>query len=114
MNLQELEERSGCPARLIRFLIGESVLPPPQGGRRFARYGDMHLRGLAIYRASKEEGVESLDVIRARVGGGDLTTVHVVSEGIEMRIREGVVRDADALVEAVRKLVAQANEGNGI
>jgi hypothetical protein len=107
MNLQELEEQSGHPARLIRFLIGQEVIPGPTGGRRFASYGDDHLRALAIYRAAKTEGIESLDVIKARIDAGKLPSIHLVTEGIELRIEEGSVPDIDLFLEMVRKLASE-------
>ncbi|MCS4088716.1 MerR family transcriptional regulator [Rhizobium sp. BK176] len=108
MNLQELEEQSGQPARLIRFLIGEEVIPGPTGGRRFASYGEDHLRALAIYRAAKAEGIESLEVIKARIEAGSLPSVHEIAPGIELRIEEGSVADIGAFVEAVRKLASES------
>lgn len=110
MNLQELEEKSGHPARLIRFLIGEEVVPGPRGGRRFASYGDDHLRALAIYAASKAEGVESLEVIKARIEADALPSVHAIAKGIELRIEDGSVPDVVAFVEMVRKLAAELSE----
>lgn len=105
MNLQELEEQSGHPARLIRFLIGQDVVPRPSGGKRFASYGDEHLRALSIYGAAKSEGIDSLDVIRARIEAGDPPQVHVVAPGIEVRIEKGSVPDIGAFIEAVKAMV---------
>ncbi|MCV9964412.1 hypothetical protein OIU34_21215 [Pararhizobium sp. BT-229] len=110
MNLQELEEKSGYPARLIRFLIGEELVPGPTGGRRFASYGDDHLRALAIYRSSKEEGVDSLEVIKARIEAGALSSAYAIAEGIEIRIEDGSVPDVGAFVELVRKLASELRE----
>ena len=109
MNLQELEERSGHPARLIRYLIGQEVVPRPTGGKRFASYGDEHLRALGIYGSAKSEGVESLDVIRSRIEAGDAQSsqVHAVVDGVELRIEQGSVPDVGAFVEMVRKLAKE-------
>jgi MerR family copper efflux transcriptional regulator len=110
MNLQELEEKSGHPARLIRFLIGREVVPGPSGGRRFASYGDDHLRALAIYGAAKAEGVESLEVIKAKIEAGTLPSVHAIAEGIELRIEDGSVPDVGEFIEMVRRLAAELTE----
>jgi hypothetical protein len=110
MNLQELEAKSGYPARLIRFLIGEEVVPSPRGGRRFASYGDDHLRALAIYAASKAEGVDSLEVIKVRIEADVLPSVHFIAKGIELRIEDGSVPDVGAFVEMVRKLTTKIKE----
>ncbi|MDW9481911.1 hypothetical protein GOB57_25000 [Sinorhizobium meliloti] len=110
MNLQELEEKSGLPARLIRFLIGRDIVPGPTGGRRFATYGEDHLRALAIYGAAKAEGVDSLEVIKARIEAGTLPSVHAIAEGIELRIEDGSVPDVGSFVELVRKLAAEFKE----
>nr|WP_250808597.1 MerR family transcriptional regulator [Neorhizobium tomejilense] len=107
MNLQELEEQTGLPARLIRFLISQEVVPRPTGGKRFAAYGDDHLRALAVYNAAKSEGIESLDVIRAKIKAGDRIQVVTVVDGVELRIENGKLKDVTAFVEAVRKLASQ-------
>jgi MerR family copper efflux transcriptional regulator len=112
VKIQELEEQSGQPARLIRFLIGEEVVPPPSGGRRFAEYGEVHVKALAVYAAAKAEGVQSLDVIRVRVAEGRATTVFAVAPGIEMHIKDGSVADIADFVERVRKMAAETSKGN--
>ncbi len=108
MNMQELEEASGLPLRMIRFLIGKEIVPRPQGGKRFAEYGEEHLRALRIYSAAKSEGVESLDVIRMRVEAGELPVSYDVADGIELRIVEGSVPDIESFLKAVRKLAIEA------
>lgn len=107
MNLQELEEKSGHPARLIRFLISQEVVPRPSGGKRFASYGEEHIRALAIYEAAKSEGIESLDIIRAKVETGGMPTVFHIADGIELKVDKGSVPDVEAFVEMVRKLAKE-------
>lgn len=111
MNMQELEERSGHPKRLIRYLIGQEVVPPPEGGKRFASYGDEHLRALSIYGAAKAEGVESLDVIRSRIETGDPVEVYEVLPGVELRIENGSMPDIRAFVDAVKALASGKTTG---
>lgn len=102
--MHELEEATGLPPRLIRFLVAEGVVPPPQGGRRHAEYGDAHLRAIRIYQAAKREGVGSLDVIRERVGKGGGADIRAVAPGIEVRIEEGAVAEVEKFINGVRKL----------
>jgi hypothetical protein len=107
VNLQELEELSGQPARLIRYLISEEVVPRPSGGKRFASYGDEHVRALSVYREAKDEGVDSLDVIRARIEHGHRSEVFRIADGVEIKIEPGRFEDTKSFVEAVRELANQ-------
>ena len=68
MKLSELSAETGVPERLVRFLIAEEIVPPPEGGRRFARYDERHLRAVRRYLALKEAGL-SLAAIRSLVAG---------------------------------------------
>ena len=111
MNIQELEEKTGHPARLIRFLISQEVVPKPEGGKRYATYGEAHVRALGVYGAAKAEGIESLDVIRSRVARGETWSTHSVGDGIEIRIRDGTFPDTAAFLRRITDLADKAIRG---
>jgi len=46
MNLEELSDQSGVPARTIRFYIARGLLPGPAGAGRAAAYTAEHLSRL--------------------------------------------------------------------
>ena len=54
--LTELEERTGFPARTIRFYTGRGMLPPPAKQGRTAMYGLGHLARLELIRELQEHG----------------------------------------------------------
>lgn len=117
MNIRELEEATGQPARLIRFLISEEVLPPPDGERRWATYGDHHVEAMRRYADLKARGVTSLDHIRAEMASARATEAGPSEkgpkpqavilrpvEGMELRIESGAMErlDVDAVIERIR------------
>lgn len=119
MNIHELELASGQPARNIRFLIEQGVMPGPEGTKRWAKYGDEHLAALAVYTKAKSEGVGSLDVIRERIekaallGATSSGGVFEVIPGVELKIDDGALGNVGKFVEAVRKLAARIVEKQG-
>lgn len=54
MTLRELAAEVGATPRHIRFLIAEGLCPPPDGGRKFAAYGDRHAAAVRKYRRLRE------------------------------------------------------------
>ena len=108
MNIPELEELTGQPARNIRFLIAEGIVPEPYGKARWASYGEEHVRALAFYAELKAEGVTSLSAIRERVArraNGDGQIVIAPLPGVEIRIVPSAIRDTD-INELSRKIRA--------
>lgn len=110
MNIRELEEASGHPARLIRFLIAEGIIPPPSGGKKFASYGNEHLEGLRIYSAAKAEGVASLEIVRKRIEDGVQDHVYEIAPGVKLTVSGPVMKDIEGFVERTRKLAEQFKE----
>ena len=49
MHIRELIERTGIAERQVRYLISEGFMPPPQGGRANADYGEDHVAAVARY-----------------------------------------------------------------
>jgi DNA-binding transcriptional MerR regulator len=55
LSLDQLEERSGVPARQVRELIRQGVLPPASSGGRGATYGAEHLDRLRAWKRLRQE-----------------------------------------------------------
>jgi DNA-binding transcriptional MerR regulator len=106
MTLTELADRLGVPARQIRFLIAESILPPAaKTGRAADAYDETHVlkgqRYLALHRMGMKPG--SIKVLLAFDGA-----VPILQEnGVELRVAPGIApQDID--VDAVLRAVGQA------
>lgn len=86
MKVSDLAAEAGVPERLVRFLIAEGIVPPPEGGRRFARYGEHHLRAVRRYLELKEAGL-TLAAIRslATAEADDFVSIPI-QEGVELRL----------------------------
>lgn len=56
MTLRELTAKTGLTPRQIRFLIAEGFCPGPGGGRKFAQYGEEHLKAIRRHQRLRELG----------------------------------------------------------
>jgi len=109
--MRELEEATGQPARQIRYLISEGVVPPPDGNTRSATYDDRHVAAVMRYVSLKESGFGLLDALRdmiSRAEAESRVTVLHPAEGIEVRIDAGTMArlDVDTAVEGFRAALA--------
>jgi len=111
MNMRELEKATGQPARLIRYLISEKVVPPPEGQTRSASYDDRHVAALRRYAELKGKGYGSLEVIKAEIAAAaaepGVTILHP-AEGIEIRIEADAMArlDVESAIEGIRAAFA--------
>ena len=106
MTLAELAERLGVPARQIRFLIAEGILPPAaKTGRAADAYDETHFekgqRYLALYRMGMKPG--SIKVLMAFDDAVPILQAH----GVELRVDPGLA-PGDIDVDAVLCAVEQA------
>ena len=113
MNIHELAELTGQPARNIRFLIAEGIVPEPHGKARWASYGDEHVRALAFYAELKAQGITSLGAIRERVAqrlNGQGQIVIAPLPGVEIRIVPSAIKeiDFDDLSRTIRAAIESA------
>jgi DNA-binding transcriptional MerR regulator len=70
--LQELVERSGLPARTIRWYQSEGLLPKPGKHGRDAVYSDEHLERLALIAELRDRGLTLVairDLVQRSAGG---------------------------------------------
>ena len=113
MNIHELEELTGQPARNIRFLIAEGIVPEPHGKARWASYGEEHVRALAFYAELKAQGITSLER-HPRTGGqranGEEQIVIAPLPGVEIRIVPSAIKeiDFDDLSRTIRAAIESA------
>jgi len=56
--LRAIDDRRVTP-RFVRFLIAQSVIPPPRGGRAHAEYGEDHIGGIRRYLRLRELGLSA-------------------------------------------------------
>lgn len=111
MNLRELAEASGTPERNIRFLISQGIVPAPDGSRKFASYGDEHVRALAVYSEAKAEGL-SLEAIKRRIDairrGGPIE--REVAPGVVVKVDPEAVPDVEELFVAIQSVVEEMQQ----
>jgi DNA-binding transcriptional MerR regulator len=106
MTLSELAERLGVPARQIRFLIAEGILPPAaKTGRAADGYDEAHVllgqRYLALHRMGMKPG--SIKVLLAF----DQAVPILQTGGVELRVDPGIAPEAID-IEAVLRAVEAA------
>jgi len=70
LTLAELEERSGTPARTIRFYIARGLLDGPVTAGRAAHYTAAHLERIERIRRFQKQGL-MLAEIATRLSGGE-------------------------------------------
>lgn len=106
-----LQEESGLrfTPRHVRFLISSEVCPKPGGGRKFAEYGEEHLKALREYRRLREMDF-SLPAIR-QLRKAKSGFPRPIVEGISLVIapeRLASGEPVEPLVEKVREVLTEA------
>jgi DNA-binding transcriptional MerR regulator len=71
ISLAELAEKTGLPARTIRFYIARELLPGPQRAGRGATYGEDHRKRLEEIKKLQAKGL-TLNEIARSLGEGTL------------------------------------------
>ena len=56
MNIRDLIAATRITERQVRYLISEGFMPPPDGGRANASYGDKHLDAIRRYNRLRDLG----------------------------------------------------------
>lgn len=120
LSLQQLCERADVPGRTVRYYIQKGLLPPPEGEKRGAWYGDRHLADLLRIRAWQETGL-SLEAIAglldarrepplspARPGAIEVRSHLTVAEGIELVVSPDRARLTQDQLRQLFRLVQDA------
>lgn len=70
MKMRELEERTGVDREVIRILLREGLLPPPERpSRNAAEYDESHVKGVAAIRELQKGARLTIKQIKALVNG---------------------------------------------
>lgn len=89
MNLSDLSEAAGVPARTIRFWISEGMAPGPEGTTKGAEYGQGHLDRLLAIKTMQRSGMTNAE-IRQRFEEEPTfepeAITHRIAPGIELRV----------------------------
>lgn len=115
MTLRELAAEVGATPRHIRFLIAEGLCPPPDGGRKFATYGEEHLEAVRRCRTLRQMGFP-LEAVRQLQKAGRIGAPFVIAEGITLVIaseRFGSGAPVEPLLEQVRGVLETALRAGG-
>ncbi len=107
VNIHELEKLTGQPARNIRFLIAEGIVPEPHGKVRWASYGEEHV-GIGILCGAESAGdhvAERHPGTGGKRANGEEQIVIAPLPGVEIRIVPSAIRDID-INELSRKIRA--------
>lgn len=108
MNIRELSELTGQPERQIRYMIAEGFVPPPEGGRAYADYGEDHVTAIRRYTVLRQQGLPP-QAIRVLLASG-MSVPFPVAPGIALHVDPqliGVSMDADALASRIRQVLSE-------
>lgn len=109
MKIDEISAKTGAAVRQIRFLIAEGFVPPPEGGRTYARYGDEHVRAIRRYQRLKTLGFPNA-AVRLLLDAREGVPVPVV-DGLTLVIAPDLIgsdADVDKIVECTEKRLREA------
>lgn len=106
--LQEESDLRFTP-RQVRFLISNKLCPPAGGGRKFAEYGEEHLKVLREYGRLRDMGFPPAAIrqLRKAKAGVPRPIVDGISLVIE-RKRLASGEPVEPLVEKVREVLTEA------
>lgn len=68
LSLAELAEKTGCPARTIRFYISKGLLAGPFKAGRGASYGAEHVRRIGEIRDWQSKGLTLTEIVHKLAG----------------------------------------------
>jgi MerR family transcriptional regulator, copper efflux regulator len=107
MNIRELAKLTGTPERQIRYMIAEGFVPPPEGGRAYADYGDDHVAAIRRYTTLRQQGFPP-QAIKVLLAGGT-TAPFPVAPGITLHVDPDLMGsgiDAAAVLGRIEKVLS--------
>lgn len=75
MNIHELAALTDETPRQVRYLIAEGLMPPPEGGRARASYGEPHVAAIRAYQRLRAFGFKPAAIRLLREGRGGPVTL---------------------------------------
>lgn len=113
MNIHELVALTGETPRQVRYLVAEGLMPPPDGGRANASYGDAHVAAIRAYQRLRALGFRPAAIRLLRQGRGGPVTIAVapgLTLGIDPTLLAGTAGtpgpDPQALAGRIAELLA--------
>lgn len=70
VNIHDLTALTGETARQVRYLIAEGLMPPPDGGRANADYGEAHVAAIRTFQRLRALGFRPAAIRLLREGRG--------------------------------------------
>jgi DNA-binding transcriptional MerR regulator len=109
VHIDELAREAGETPRQVRYLISLGVVPPPEGGRRFASYGPAHLAAVRRYQTLREHGYQPAQVTAVldfeRLAAEARATGLPLAPGVTLVVDPAALGEQPADPEAVGRLV---------
>jgi MerR family copper efflux transcriptional regulator len=110
VDIEELAREANETARQVRYLISLGVVPPPEGGRRFASYGATHLAAIRRYQALRASGYAPAQIIAildvARAAAERVTVAFPLAPGIMLLVDPAALGPHPPDPDAVGRLAA--------
>lgn len=106
MNIRELIAAAQITERQVRYLISEGFMPPPEGGRANANYGETHLAAIHRYNRLRDLGFPPAAIklmLEAKEG-----IPFPVTSDVTLILAPGLLNsgtDPEPIVAAVRSLL---------
>lgn len=113
MNIHELTEAARITERQVRYLISEGFMPPPEGGRANATYGETHLTAIHRYNRLRDLGFPPAAIklmLEAREG-----IPFPVTADVTLIVAPGLLNsgtDPKPIVAALRSLLTEILKEN--
>jgi DNA-binding transcriptional MerR regulator len=110
VDIEELAREAGETPRQMRYLISLGVVPPPDGGRRFAAYGPAHLAAVRRYQALRAHGYAPAQITAildvARTAAERVTVAFPLAPGVTLLVDPAALGPHPPDPEAVGRLAA--------
>ncbi len=118
MTIHELAERSGVPARRIRYYVSRGLLPPPSGRGPTARYTSDHLERLRRIRELRAQRL-GLEEIRERLEQGSSDTDAAtpwyhwpIGPGVVLMVEAGTWQRESAVIRTLVDIARRIRSGS--
>jgi MerR family copper efflux transcriptional regulator len=110
VDIEELAREADETPRQIRYLISLGVVPPPEGGRRFASYGATHLAAVRRYQALRAHGYAPAQITAildiARAAAERVTVAIPLAPGVMLLVDPAALGPEPPNPDAVGRLAA--------
>ena len=110
MDIEELARKAGETPRQVRYLISLGVVPPPEGGRRFASYGPAHLAAVRRYQSLRAYGYAPAQITAildvARAAAERVTVAFPLAPGVMLLVDPAALGPQPPDPDAVGRLAA--------